>query len=86
VEFFNKFRTTGDQAPTEDIIKIAKKFEDKLTLNSLSRPQLISISRYLNTNVFGTDQFLRNQIMNQLKQLKKDDEVIQNWILENNCF
>ncbi|KAI8847845.1 LETM1-like protein-domain-containing protein [Chytridium lagenaria] len=76
-EFFRKFRASGIQASTEDILKVAKKFENELTLNSLSRPQLVSMARYMNTNAFGTDAFLRHQIDNRLKYLKTDDLVIQ---------
>lgn len=76
VEFFHKWRISGEQAPTEDIIKIAKKFEDQLTLSSLSRPQLVSMCKYMNINAFGTDPFLRQQITNHLTELKKDDRLI----------
>ncbi|KAJ3387831.1 hypothetical protein HDU92_001783 [Lobulomyces angularis] len=76
VDFFHNYRASGEQAPTEEIIKIAKKFEDRLTLNSLSRPQLISMCRYMNINAFGTDPYLRQLIVNRLDELKADDQLI----------
>ena len=76
VDFFTKWRSTGDQAPTKDILQIAKKFEDTLTLGSLSRPQLVSMCKYMNLNAFGTDAFLRHHITTSLANLKKDDEMI----------
>ncbi|KAJ3094610.1 hypothetical protein HDU97_007872 [Phlyctochytrium planicorne] len=76
-EFFEKYRATGLQAPTEETIRIAKKFENELTLNSLSRPQLVSMARYMNINAFGTDSFLRHQIDTRLRYLKADDLMIQ---------
>lgn len=77
VQFFRKVRMTGEQAPTEDLLKIASKFEEELTLDNLSRPQLVSICRYMNINAFGTDNFLRFQIRNRMNQLKQDDQAIQ---------
>ncbi|KAI9140228.1 LETM1-like protein-domain-containing protein [Paraphysoderma sedebokerense] len=76
-EFFRKIRRTGEQADTESIMKLAQKFEDELTLDNLSRPQLVSMCRYMNINAFGTDNFLRYQIRQKMSQLKADDKMIQ---------
>ncbi|KAJ2964073.1 hypothetical protein NQZ79_g1017 [Umbelopsis isabellina] len=77
-DFFRKIRITGEQATTDDILKIAKRFEDELTLDNLSRPQLVSMCRYMGINAFGTDNFLRYQIRNRMTKIKADDRVIQN--------
>ncbi|KAG2185285.1 hypothetical protein INT44_002075 [Umbelopsis vinacea] len=77
-DFFRKIRITGEQATTDDILKIAKRFEDELTLDNLSRPQLVSMCRYMSINAFGTDNFLRYQIRNRMTKIKADDRVIQN--------
>lgn len=55
---------------------MARRFEDELTLDNLSRPQLVSMCRYMNINAFGTDNFLRFQIRNRMRQIKADDKVI----------
>lgn len=68
---------TGEQASTEDLLNVARRFEDELTLDNLSRPQLVSMCRYMNINAFGTDNFLRFQIRNRMRQIKLDDKVIQ---------
>jgi LETM1 and EF-hand domain-containing protein 1, mitochondrial len=52
-------------------------FENDLTLDNLSRPQLVGMCRYMNINAFGTDNFLRYTLRNRLNQLKEDDELIQ---------
>ncbi|TPX36617.1 hypothetical protein SmJEL517_g01151 [Synchytrium microbalum] len=75
-QFFLKYRTSGEQAPNEEIIRIARKFEDNLTLNNLSRPQLVSMCKYMNINAFGTDNFLRHQIQRKMKELESDDKTI----------
>ena len=44
-EFFRKVRSTGETPSTDDIVNVAKLFEDDLTLDNLSRPQLVSMCR-----------------------------------------
>lgn len=61
-EFFDKCRTTGEIAKADDIIRVARKFQDELTLSNLSRPQLVSMAKYMTLNAFGTDSYLRLQI------------------------
>ena len=56
---------------------MAKLFEDDLTLDNLSRPQLVSICRYMGVQAFGTDQYLKYQIRNRIEHIKKDDRVRQ---------
>ena len=74
--FFRKLRATGEQPTVDDVIKICKAFRDDLTLDNLSRPQLVSICRYMNLNTFGTDTMLRYQIRHRMRQIKRDDKVI----------
>lgn len=74
--FFRKVRSTGEQPSVDDILKVAKQFSDDLTLDNLSRPQLISICRYLGLNAFGTDNFLKGYIRRRLEHIRRDDELI----------
>ncbi|KAI1089791.1 LETM1-domain-containing protein [Rostrohypoxylon terebratum] len=74
--FFRKLRATGEQPSTEDVIKVCKAFRDDLTLDNLSRPQLVSMCRYMNLNTFGTDIMLRYQIRHRMRQIKRDDKAI----------
>ena len=55
---------------------MAKLFDDDLTLDNLSRPQLVSMSRYMGLNAFGTDNFLRGAIRSRLMNLRRDDQAI----------
>ncbi|KAJ5372267.1 hypothetical protein N7517_004273 [Penicillium concentricum] len=75
-DFFRKIRTTGETPSTEDIIKVCKIFKDDLTLDNLSRPQLVGICRYMNLNSFGTDAMLRYTIRHRMRQIKRDDRAI----------
>ncbi|KAF8740987.1 hypothetical protein AX14_006197 [Amanita brunnescens Koide BX004] len=75
-EFFRKVRTTGESPSAEDVINVAKLFDDDLTLDNLSRPQLVSMSRYMGLHAFGTDNFLRGQIRSRLLNVRRDDQLI----------
>ncbi|CAE6418802.1 unnamed protein product [Rhizoctonia solani] len=76
--FFLKVRSTGESPSVEEVVKVAKLFDTDLTLDNLSRPQLVSICRYMGLNAFGTDNFLRYQIRSRLVEIRRDDEVILN--------
>ncbi|KAJ4318489.1 LETM1 domain-containing protein ylh47 [Fusarium piperis] len=74
--FFRKVRATGEAPTAEDVIKVCKVFRDDLTLDNLSRPQLVSMCRYMSLNTFGTDMMLRYQIRHRMRQIKRDDKAI----------
>lgn len=69
-------RSTGESPSTEDVIKVCKIFKDDLTLDNLSRPQLVAICKYMNLNSFGTDAMLRYNIRHRMRQIKRDDRAI----------
>lgn len=71
-----KIRKSGEQASNEDILKFSKLFEDEITLDSLSRPQLVALCRLLELQPIGTDIFLRFQLRMKLRSLKADDQMI----------
>ena len=74
--FFLKVRSTGESPSAQDVINVAKLFDDDLTLDNLSRPQLVSMCRYMGINAFGTDNFLRGAIRSRLTNLRRDDQSI----------
>lgn len=75
-EFFRKVRATGETPTHDDVIKVCKTFKDDLTLDNLSRPQLVGMCKYMNLNTFGTDAMLRYQIRHRMRQIKRDDKAI----------
>ncbi|KAE9406334.1 LETM1-domain-containing protein [Gymnopus androsaceus JB14] len=75
-EFFRKVRSTGESPSASDIINVARLFDDDLTLDNLSRPQLVSMCRYMDLHAFGTDNFLRGAIRSRLLHLRRDDQLI----------
>lgn len=76
VEFFKKVRSSGESPSQEDVVNICRIFKDDLTLDNLSRPQLVAMCRYLNLNTFGTDALLRYNIRHKMTQIKRDDKAI----------
>lgn len=77
IKFFNKLRTSGGQASSEEIMKFSKLFEDEITLDSLSRQQLTAICKVLEVGSLGTSNFLRFQLRMKLRTLAADDRMIQ---------
>ena len=75
-EFFRKVRATGESPTQSDVITVCKIFKDDLTLDNLSRPQLVGMCRYMMLNTFGTDMMLRYQIRHRMRQIKRDDRAI----------
>lgn len=75
-EFFRKVRATGESPTQNDVIKVCKIFKDDLTLDNLSRPQLVGMTKYMNLSAFGTDMMLRYQIRHRMRQIKRDDRAI----------
>jgi LETM1 and EF-hand domain-containing protein 1 len=75
-DFFRKLRSTGESPSKADVIKVCKIFKDDLTLDNLSRPQLVGICRYMNLNAVGPDALLRYQIRHRMRQIKRDDRAI----------
>lgn len=41
----SQVRSTGESPSTDEVVKVSKLFEDDLTLDNLSRPQLVSMCR-----------------------------------------
>ncbi len=75
-EFFRKVRATGEEPTKADVVKVCKLFKDDLTLDNLSRPQLVGICTYMNLSTFGTDTMLRYQVRHRMRQIKRDDKAI----------
>lgn len=76
-EFCEKIRESGEQATSEEILKFSKLFEDEITLDSLTRPQLTALCRLLELQPIGTNNFLRFQLRMKLRNLNADDQMIQ---------
>lgn len=76
-EWFHKVRTSGEEVTSDEIMKFSKVFEDEITLDSLTRSQLIALCRVLEVQTLGTNNFLRFQLRMKLRSLVADDQMIQ---------
>ncbi|KAF0714362.1 hypothetical protein AaE_011591, partial [Aphanomyces astaci] len=64
----------GEPLTSEETLKIAGLFNDEITLDNISRPQLVGMCRYMGVNPYGNDNFLRFQLRMKIAALKKDDQ------------
>ncbi|XP_038584184.1 mitochondrial proton/calcium exchanger protein isoform X3 [Micropterus salmoides] len=74
--FFQKIRNSGERPSNEQILKFSKLFEDELTLDNLTRPQLVALCRLLELQSMGTNNFLRFQLIMKLRAIRADDKLI----------
>lgn len=70
-----QIRETGERPSNEEIIRFSKLFEDELTLDNLTRPQLVALCKLLELQSMGTNNFLRFQLTMRLRSIKADDKV-----------
>ncbi|NXS01480.1 LETM1 protein, partial [Oxylabes madagascariensis] len=59
-----------------EILRFSKLFEDELTLDNLTRPQLVALCKLLELQSIGTNNFLRFQLTMRLRSIKADDKMI----------
>ena len=86
VKFYDSVKKTGavdNQVTNKDILKFSKLFEDEITLDNMTRGQLIAVCRLLDLTPIGTNAFLRFQIEMQMRKLKADDVIIAKEGVEN---
>ncbi|XP_076279143.1 leucine zipper and EF-hand containing transmembrane protein 1 [Lasioglossum baleicum] len=76
-EFFYKVRSSGTTASNDEIMQFSKLFEDEITLDSLSRPQLVALCRVLDVQTLGTTNFIRFLLRMRLRSLSADDKLIE---------
>jgi len=76
-DFFVQIRSSGAQPTQDEILKFSKLFEDEITLDSLSRPQLVALCRVLEISPIGTNMLLRFLLRMRLRSLAADDKLIQ---------
>lgn len=73
--FIDKVRL-GEKVTNSDIVKFAKLFSDEITLDNISRPQLIAMCRYMGLYDYGNDPILRYRLNNKIRKIKADDRLI----------
>ncbi|PVU93209.1 hypothetical protein BB561_003404 [Smittium simulii] len=69
-------RASGGKVTQDEILKLAGIFKDDLTLDNLTRPQLILVCRYLDISSYGTDNYIKYNINKRLKYIRADDHII----------
>jgi len=70
-------RTHARDIPTAELLNFSTLFSDKLTLDKLSHPQLVALSKLLLLPTYGVTTVLNFQLRMKLRQLHADDLLIQ---------
>lgn len=73
----------GKRVSNTSLLEVAKLFQDEITLDNISRPQLVSLCKYMGLSPYGPDVYLRQQLRKQLRAIKSDDEIIMKEGLES---
>mmetsp|Transcript_14951 Transcript_14951/g.30031 ORF Transcript_14951/g.30031 Transcript_14951/m.30031 type:complete len:970 (-) Transcript_14951:227-3136(-) len=60
----------------DDIFKFAKLFKDDLTLDNLSRTQLVTMCTFMSLPPYGADAFMRYNLRAALRDIQNDDQRI----------
>lgn len=79
VDFMNKVRTNATQPTNEEIMKYSSLFENELTLDNLSRQQLIALCQILDVSTLANippNHMLRFQLRMKIRSLETDDKMI----------
>ncbi len=66
----------GDTLNSEEILAVASLFNDEMTLENISKAQLLAMARYMGVSTFGTEAILRHRLRSKMKDLKADDQQI----------
>lgn len=74
-----KIRSKGVQPSSEEILKYSSLFENELTLDNLTRQQLIALCQILDVSTYANippDEVLRFQLRTKMRTLEADDNLI----------
>jgi len=75
LDFLDRARS-GEPLPPNAIIKFSAFFKDDLTLDNMTRMQLVNMCRYMSVSPYGSAAFLRFQLRYKVRALKEDDQRI----------
>lgn len=74
--FMSRLREGGHAATPEELLRMMAMFKDQLTLDSMDRPQLVSMCQFMGLQHFGPDGLLRWTLRTRMRQLRNDDKDI----------
>lgn len=74
--FMAKVQNGDARVTNEQIVRFSKLFNDDITLDSVGRLQLVNLCRLLEMPTFGSDSMLKFQLLQRMRAIKADDEMI----------
>jgi len=78
LEFIEKSKDNDNTTPmpNEQVMRMARLFNDELTLPNLSESQLKALCKYMGLPLYGNSAILRYQIRSKLRNIVEDDKRI----------
>ena len=67
---------SGGSLENKELLAITKLFSDQLTLDNISKAQLLAMAQYMGVSTFGTEGMLRGRVRSKMQELKEDDQQI----------
>jgi len=77
ISFLQKIRGAEEPPTNTEILKHAKFFKDQLTLDNMSRQQLLALCKLIQVPAVGYDDLLRFLLQMKLNSISEDDKMIQ---------
>jgi len=77
ISFLQKIRGAEEPPSNTEILKHAKFFKDQLTLDNMSRQQLLALCKLIQVPAVGYDDLLRFLLQMKLNSISEDDKMIQ---------
>lgn len=75
-EFIQRMKDGEKATSVDELISVMKKFKDDITLDALSRDQLVSMSQFMGVPSFAPTALLRFQLRTALRKLRNEDKEI----------
>ncbi|VEU21884.1 DEKNAAC102839 [Brettanomyces naardenensis] len=76
-DFMEKFNSgRAEEISKDQLINVAKLFNDDLILDNSSRSILTAMAKFMNLRPYGSDQILRYRIRHKMLKIKADDMLI----------
>jgi len=74
-QFIERIRD-GEPVNADEFLRFAKLFSDEITLDNITRPQLVAMCRYMGLSEYGGDALLRYRLNSKIRKIKADDRLI----------
>lgn len=75
-DFMIEIREGGRELSTDELLSVMRSFKDNVTLDHLTREQLVEMARFLGLNSYLPTGLLRFQLRGRMRKLRNEDKEI----------